>query len=150
MKKKEKGEENADEQCCRVQGPPGSPPGSPQGGVSQIEGLRHRRAARKQREAERQAKQDALSDAVYAVLATRKDLQITAGPELLITFLQATCHLKALVSEDGQVDLSWIYEGRSEPKYSGTVELEEAKDIVLHLVAVRLAAIHVEEDQAVG
>jgi flagellar hook-basal body complex protein FliE len=115
-----------------------------------IEGLRHRRAARKQREAERQAKQDALSDAVYAVLATRKDLQITAGPELLITFLQATCHLKALVSEDGQVDLSWIYEGRSEPKYSGTVELEEAKDIVLHLVAVRLAAIHVEEDQAVG
>lgn len=115
-----------------------------------IEGLRHRRAARKQREAQRQMKQDQLSDDVYEVLATRQDLQITAGPELLITFLQATCHLKAEVTEEGQVDLSWIYQGRAEPKYSGTVELDEAKDIVLHLVAVRLAAIHVEEEQAVG
>jgi flagellar hook-basal body complex protein FliE len=115
-----------------------------------IEGLRHRRAARRQREEKRQLKQDQLSDAVYAVLGARQDIQITAGPELLVTFLQATCHLKAEVTEEGQVDLSWIYEGRPEPKYSGTVELDEARDIVLHLVAVRLAAIHVEEEQAVG
>jgi hypothetical protein len=115
-----------------------------------IEGLRYRRATRRQREERRRAQQEALNGQLSAVLSERSDLALREGACCIVSFLNAACHLKVEVTEEGQVDLSWIYDGRAEPKYSGTIGLEEARDIVLHLVAVRLASLHVEGEQSAG
>ncbi len=112
-----------------------------------IEGLRYRRATRHQREEKRLGQQYELNETIAGVLGQREDLAIFNGACLTIAFLAAGCQLSVEVNEEGQVDLSWLYESQAEPKYSGTVGLHEARDIVLHLVAVRLAAIHVDGEQ---
>ena len=115
-----------------------------------IEGLRYRKATKQQREAKRRQLQESLNASVKAVLEGREELLIVAGGRLTVSFREAGCHLLVEVTDEGQVDLSWLYDGRVDPKFSGTVGLEEARDIVLHLVAVRLASLQVEAESSAG
>ena len=115
-----------------------------------IEGMRHRRASKRQREERRLERQLALNLSVEEVLRGRDELAVEVDGVLTISFQEASCQLLASLNGEGQVDLSWVYEGRSEPKYSGTVDLDEARDIILHLVAVRIAAIRVDSSSVMS